>query len=371
MFLGDSYIRATQLIGFVDEVQRAGGDPVALLNEVGIPVAALTDIDRLISFRKYALLLELSAQRLGKPQFGLEWANNSPAHFPHLGPLVLLGNYVATVREWGDLAEKYWRFHTNAFVLPRSVDPTTGTATTQYVADSFALPGRQIAEMSLGNLCGVVRAIANRQDLSPKLVRFQHNRPASISMHEQVFRCPIEFDADRTEVLFDEQILDLKTNRSLRIFKSLVGFYIKNRIDRMPVYDASTTTTVGLAIPSMLGTGQCRIEAVAEALGVHSKRLQRDLANEGTNFSEILDKVRENIARRLLVESDIPVERMAGLLEYSATAPFTSAFKRWTGQSPLVFRRTERQRLGLVSIGRGPVSGAPDTDESGEPGAAP
>jgi AraC-like DNA-binding protein len=362
--VGDSYIRATQLIGFVEEVQRSGGDPVALLEEVGISVTALTEIDRLISFRKYAFLLELAAQRLGKPQFGLEWVNNSPVHYPHLGPLVLLGNYVGTLREWADLAEKYWRFHTNAFLLQRTVDLARGTATTRYVADSFALPGRQIAETSLGNLCGVTRAITGRQDLAPKLVRFQHNRPESTAMHEQVFRCPIEFDADTTEVQFDAQFLDIKTNSSLRFFKSIVGLYVKNRIERMPVYDASMTTTVGLAIPSMLGTGQCRIEAVAEALGVHSKRLQRDLADEGTNFSEILDKVREDIARRLLVESDIPIERMAGVLDYSSTAPFTSAFKRWSGQSPLVFRRTERQRLGQTAINSGPAT--PQADASDE-----
>ena len=50
------------------------------------------------------------------------------------------------------------------------------------------------------------------------------------------------------------------------------------------------------------------------------------------------------MARRLLVDSDIPIERLAGLLDYASTGPFTSAFKRWTGLAPLGFRKRARER---------------------------
>jgi AraC-like DNA-binding protein len=79
---------------------------------------------------------------------------------------------------------------------------------------------------------------------------------------------------------------------------------------------------------------------------MHTKRLQRALADEGTNFSEILEKVRDNMARRLLVDTNMSVERIAGLLDYSSTPPFTLAFKRWNEQTPLAFRKRERLRLG-------------------------
>jgi AraC-like DNA-binding protein len=35
------------------------------------------------------------------------------------------------------------------------------------------------------------------------------------------------------------------------------------------------------------------------------------------------------MARRLLIESEMSVERIARLLDYSSTPPFTLAFKRW------------------------------------------
>ena len=140
---------------------------------------------------------------------------------------------------------------------------------------------------------------------------------------------------------------EFPTSGRLRPLKPLVGRYLRHRIERIDVYDASTTSVVSLTIPSIIGSGQCSAEVVADALGVHPKALQRRLAAEGTTFSEIIEFVRENMARRLLIESDASVERIAGLLDYSATPPFTLAFRRWTGQTPLAFRKTERSLSGL------------------------
>jgi AraC-like DNA-binding protein len=36
-----------------------------------------------------------------------------------------------------------------------------------------------------------------------------------------------------------------------------------------------------------------------------------------------------------------PVGHVAGLLGYSETAPFTSAFRKWTGRSPLQWRKDQ------------------------------
>ena len=43
--------------------------------------------------------------------------------------------------------------------------------------------------------------------------------------------------------------------------------------------------------------------------------------------------------------ADAPVERIAGLLDYSAATPFIQAFKRWTGETPLAYRKRQREAL--------------------------
>jgi AraC-like DNA-binding protein len=341
MIVGDSYIRATALIGFTRLVDEAGGDGLALLDEAGLARSALQDLDTLISFRRLAVLLELAAARLNRPNFALEWAavTDNAANF---GPVILLASYVQNIEEWVEAAMKYWRFHTNGFTIRLLKAGDGGLATLRYEADSFALPGRQMSEVVLANMCQMARTVLDDETCNPTLVRFQHSRPMNIDAHTQMFRCPIEFNADQTELVIDPALLERRTDSGLRPFKSLMSGYLRVRIAMMPVYDQSATTTVALAIPSLLGSGMCDMTTVAASLGQHPKRLQRGLADENTNFAEILERVRENIARRLLVESDAPVERIAGLLDYASTAPFTTAFKRWTGQSPLAFRKSQR-----------------------------
>jgi AraC-like DNA-binding protein len=343
---GDTYIRASALIGFTDLVEQAGGDGLALLDEAGIDHAALSNLDSLMSFRKLAVLMEIAAVRLDRPNFGLEWSL-SIENIANHGPIILLANYVQTIEEWFEVAIKYWRFHTNAFTI-RLIKAETGhAAILRYEADSFALPGRQMSETVLANMCQMARLVTNDDTVGPTRVRFQHSQPKNLELHNKIFRCPIEFNADYTEIVGGADLLSHKTDGGLRTFKSLMSVYLRIRIALMPVYDQSMTTTVALAVPSLLGSGLCNMDTVAASLGLNPKRLQRGLADENTTFTAIIEQVRENMARRLLVESDAPVERIAGLLDYSSTAPFTTAFKRWTGQSPLVFRKSERELRAL------------------------
>jgi AraC-like DNA-binding protein len=342
----EPYIRVISLLGAPEWIELAGGDPAALLAEAGIPAKALDDPDGVISFKSFVMLLELIAVRLDRPSACLEMHLMYPNPGFNVAPLVLLAKYVDTVDAWTTLSLKYWRCHTNAFTMMLGTEARTGAMFFRYAGDSIAQPSRQMAEGTLANLWSMLRAVTGLETLNPILVRFQHRKPTSTAFHEQLFRCPLSFDADHTELVFAPEVLSYKTNGSLRLFKPLVTAYVKYRIARMPLYDSSIATTVALAITSVIGTGHCGIEDIAQVLEIHPKRLQRLLTGEGATFSEILERTRENMARRLLVDSDISIERLAGLLDYSATAPFTSAFKRWTNTTPLAYRRIERRRIG-------------------------
>ena len=84
------------------------------------------------------------------------------------------------------------------------------------------------------------------------------------------------------------------------------------------------------------------VEFVAESIGLSAKKLRRLLASEGTTFSDLLETVRSKMARELVANSNTPVASIAGLLDYSATPPFILAFRRWTGMSPLEYRKAKK-----------------------------
>jgi AraC-like DNA-binding protein len=81
------------------------------------------------------------------------------------------------------------------------------------------------------------------------------------------------------------------------------------------------------------------LEDVASRLHVSTRTLKRQLAQQGTSFSVILDDIREQKALLLLARKDLSVEQVADRLGYSDVANFTRAFKRWTGQTPSGWRK--------------------------------
>ena len=342
MTMRDRYVRATELIGFEQLVEHGDKQASELLIKAGIEPSMLRDPEALIPFRAFALLHEIAAEDLRRPSFGLEWTLATPGHFPNLGPLLMLARVTQNLEGFLNSAIQYWRYHTNAYTLLRRTESNSGQAVLRYVLDSATLATRQHAEHTLANIVVIARNVTSHENANPTLVRFQHSRPRDLTLHNRIFRCPMEFDAEHTELVFDPAMLSYATPGGLTLLKSVVSFYIRHRIRSLPHFDQTIAATVALAIPSVLGTGNSNIEFIANSIGLSAKRLSRSLAADGTSFTEILDAVRSDSARRFLVESDAPVASIAALLDYSAAPPFILAFKRWTGMSPLKYRKTAR-----------------------------
>lgn len=334
---GAHYIRGAVIIGFAELVAAAGGDPVALVEKAGFSRDVLREPDGLISWARLGVLMELAAGELDKPSFGLDWALSVPSHFPNAGPMPLMAHFVETARELVEAIVQYWRYHTNAVTLQLLDDGTSPHVIFRYRSETLAPASRHLMECILGTGCRMARTVMGR-DENPTVVRFRHGRPPDTTQHDALFRCPLEFDAAHNEFVLDRKMLDYPTNGNLRLFKGVLDRYIRYRIRQMPVYDQTMTATVTAAIQSAIGTGHCSVDFIASSLGVSVKKLQRLLALENTSFSDVLDEVRHAIAVRLLSESDAPISRVAGLLDYSTVPPFTLAFRRWTGVSPRAFR---------------------------------
>jgi AraC-like DNA-binding protein len=71
-----------------------------------------------------------------------------------------------------------------------------------------------------------------------------------------------------------------------------------------------------------------------------ARTLQRRLHDEATSFAALLDTFRREASVRLLRERDLSVEEVAFMLGYSEPSSFYRAFRRWTGQTPRIYRRS-------------------------------
>ena len=117
--------------------------------------------------------------------------------------------------------------------------------------------------------------------------------------------------------------------------------------DRAPPVRANIEKPFVVAVENKLRLtlprGDFSIETVATTLGVSDRTLIRRLSEEGTTFSEVLDNLRRTLALQHLWNSKFSVSQIGLLLGYSGIAPFSDAFRRWTGAPPSSFRdRPER-----------------------------
>ncbi len=340
---GEPYIRAVNLLGAEAFFAAQGCDYHALLDEVGIAGNALQELDSLMSFRAFVTLIETGAARSGNPNFGLQLSQSLAPDYLAMGPSILMANFTRNVSEWATKSLRYWSYHTNGFAMKLHAPPDADEAVLRFHFNALAVPARHFVECTVANTIGIVRTISGEPDENPSRVCFNFRRPNQVSLHEDVFRCPVEFGGENIEVRFSKRYLDFPTKGSLRLLQPLMMIYIEERIRRMQIFDHSATATVALAIPTILGSGNCTVDTVAQSLGMKVKALQRQLESEQTSFSAVLENVRETMARHLLTESEAPVSRVAGLLEYASTPPFSMAFRRWTGQTPLEYRKRSRR----------------------------
>ena len=77
-----------------------------------------------------------------------------------------------------------------------------------------------------------------------------------------------------------------------------------------------------------------KLPAIASRLGLSQRTLARRLAAEGLNFSDVLESLKVDLARRYLVDNDLSISQVAWLLGYLEASSLTHAFKRWTGMTP-------------------------------------
>ncbi len=91
-----------------------------------------------------------------------------------------------------------------------------------------------------------------------------------------------------------------------------------------------------------LERGNPSAERVAEELGMSVRSVARKLAEAGTSHKALLDEIRSQAARRLLLEAELTVEEVSRILGFADASAFHRAFKRWYGSSPAEFRVANR-----------------------------
>ena len=151
--------------------------------------------------------------------------------------------------------------------------------------------------------------------------------------------CPLAFNQSETRLVLPRAFLD----RALVAPNSALLAYLE-RHARALLTKVRDPTSISQRVRSLLSErlreGEPTQASVAKLCGMSERTLQRRLQDEATTFAQLLDEVRQALARMYLGDAALAVFEVAFLLGYSEPSAFNRAFRRWTGASPSEFRRS-------------------------------
>ena len=87
--------------------------------------------------------------------------------------------------------------------------------------------------------------------------------------------------------------------------------------------------------------GKASLPLVARELNCSSRSVQRKLSSYNLSYQELLDGVREQLARRYLLQTSLALSELPLQLGFSDQSAFSRAFKLWAGVTPGKFRQID------------------------------
>jgi AraC-like DNA-binding protein len=317
-------IRGTALLNFADLVSGLGGDPGALMRAHGVDPEAAGDYERFISYPAVAAVIGAAAEELHCPDFGLRLARRQGIAI--LGPVAVIIRHSETVADAIEGVSRYLHNCAPADVTGLRRGPGAAVFT-------FAITGRQLAhrdqlvEKGLGVAMDAFRLMLG-EDFTPLRVTMQHRRISPPGTYREVFGCPVEFGADLNSVHLPDRALAQRIRGRDAAALALAESYLAQiRPDRALEDHVRDVTR------RLLRVNQPTLSAVARAMALHPRVLQRRLAEAGTSFEEILDDARRTMAWELSA-TGMQASQIAAMLGYSEQSSYTRACRRWYGESP-------------------------------------
>jgi AraC-like DNA-binding protein len=319
---------------------RINPDCASLWQRVGLdPSVVTTQPDERYPVTKLMELLDAAVACTGDAQLGLHIAETaSPRRFDLLNYIF---THSADVRESMRRAQRYLRLWNEGFDCKLEESGRTASLrfeTRGFVADPRSEGLRQLFDLSTVTVVRNVRMNAD-PSFTPDEVHYFTEAHTSLREHQRYFGAALQFSQPVTQILFPARILELPMRAADTTLGEVLLRQAEELLARQPTASDSWTDRVRGLVYERFGREDTRLEALARQLSVSARSLQRRLSDEGTSLAAIEDEVRQALARRYVADPSLGLAEVAYLLNFSDLSGFYRAFRRWTGKTPVEFRR--------------------------------
>ena len=328
-------ISASVTIGLPEAIKDAGIDSSKVLERLDLDPAVFSRAEGFIPCSSFARVLEVAAELSGECAFGLRFgARSNPKNVGALAYAVLNSPTIAAAFE---IALRYIHLHNEAAQVSFREENNFSYLCYSVKPLDFGQP-RQFIEYGMAAALNTLRVMVGRQ-WSPREVHFAHDAPTTSLEHRQLFRAPVLFSCATNVIMMDREFCQQPIPAADPYLFKIVSGYLENVLRHLPKED-QRLELIRRSIAEAIKHGNPSLGHVAKALACSTRTLQRQLNTCATDFRTLLDDTRKRLAQAYLKDSKNTLTQIAFLLGYSEVSTFNRSFKRWTGKTPLDYRRS-------------------------------
>lgn len=180
-----------------------------------------------------------------------------------------------------------------------------------------------------------------------RLVQFMHAPLGNVEDYEDILGTKVLFNQNKNAIVVGDECWHSEVLFSnVELLKSLETYLNNERkiaVEQNALVDKEHENLIEKVqrfIILEISNKDLKINDASLFLGMSTRSLQRYLQEKNTTFSDILDKTRESLAKKYLSEENMSITEIGFLLGFSEQSTFQRAFKRWTNQSPLHYRKS-------------------------------
>lgn len=272
----------------------------------------------------------------------------------HLGPIVgarigatyqvsdlgVFGYAVASTQNLGHAIEietKYSSLLGNLLKRNTTHRDTQMHATMYNVQNLEAQPLSFFVALGNASKIHVARSIFG-DDLCYSHVQFTFDDEKNRAEYESIYGCPVEFNCPQNTWTINTQLFSRERKQGNHADCTQYLPYCNELLEQLK-QQHSLVNEIQQILVSCAGDYP-DIEMLASAFKVSSRTLRRQLANIGTSYQKILNKVRCQLSIEYLTRTDITIEDISNLIGFSDVTNFRHAFKKWVGKTPSFYRKT-------------------------------
>jgi AraC-like DNA-binding protein len=322
---------------FLFAYRRSGGSVKEICERYDLPESAEKAPEVDLPLATLQAITDEIAAKIGNPHLGVLLVNVLPRG--SYGLLEFIARSSPTVREAARGVVRYTGL-LNDLVTIAFEEHEDRALLSQRVSGVPMCVGVQCNELFVALIVRLVRELAGSEWFPPR-VRFAHPAPVEQATLVECFGSHLEFDCGLNQVEIPAADLDRPVASSDRALLSTLIEQAELRLASRPV-KTDELGRIREAVRAALRDGPPRLETIAASLKMSPRTLQRRLTDEATSFQDVIDDVREELARKYVAQPDRALGEIAYLLGFSELSAFARAFKRWTGQSPGQFRALAR-----------------------------